>query len=137
MKPETRNILDGVAIAYCNLFLRPMYIATNPQAFRLSGYNVLSQEAFKWPSFKESFLATSLKAQYVKSHVLSEWHAWDEANILAKLDDMKEDLLVFVSVTMPGKVIALTTSVIKQINEVEIIVREDFEEKGWCSCQIS
>ena len=31
MKPETRDILDGVAIAYCNLFLRPVYIATNPE----------------------------------------------------------------------------------------------------------
>ena len=97
------------------------------QKLRLSGYNILSQEAFKWPSYKKTFLATSLKAQYVKSHVLPEWHAWDEAKILAKLDDMKEDLLKFVSVTMPER-IALTTSVVKQINEVGFYC-EDFEDK--------
>lgn len=141
MKRETIDALYSAIRAYCNLFLKPTHNAQNPEAYRISHYVLMANEVWGQPYFKEIFLKTSKKAEAIKSSMLTyanaEWYSWSERAILDKLFEMKEDVLKFVSASMPGKVIELASSVIKQINEVETIVREDFEDKGWCSCQIS
>ena len=141
MKRETIDALYSVVRAYCNLFLKPKYNVQNPEAYRISPYAVLVNEVWSQPHFKEIFLKTSKKAAAIKSDLLvyvdAAWYSWTESAILDKLNNMKEDVLKFVSAGMPGKVVELASDVIKKINEVETIVREDFEDKGWCSCQIS
>jgi hypothetical protein len=141
MKRETIDALYSAVRAYCNLFLKPSHNVQNPEAYRLSHYIVMVNEVWSQPHFKALFLRTSKKAETIKSSLLTyvdaEWYSWSERAILDKLFEMKEDILKFINVGMPGKVIELTSNVIKQINEVETIVREDFEDKGWCSCQIS
>ena len=141
MKRETIDALYSVVRAYCNLFIKPTYNVQNPEASRISPYAVLVNEVWSQPYFKELFLKTSKKAARIKSDLLvyvdAAWYSWTESAILDKLNDMKEDVLKFVSAGMPGKVVELASDVIKKINEVETIVREDFDDKGWCSCQIS
>ena len=141
MKPETVDALYSAVRAYCNLFLKPAYNAQNPEGYRISPYVTMVNEVWTQPYFKDIFEKTSKKAETIKSNLLTyanaEWISWTETAILDKLYEMKEDVNKFLSAGISGKVVALAYDVIQKINEVETIVREDFEEKGWCSCQIS
>lgn len=123
--------LKSIASMYCNIFLRSM----TKSSFVQSSYKMMSDAVAKAPYYRDIWLNKAEKVSKLRSSgVFQDWFStWDAERILELLDEMREDLRPFQSISMPSSVQSLVYDLITNINEVEKDIRDDIENKTICT----